>query len=253
MNELPVTIPVGPQSTRVFAGYRLPSLDRTKFFQEVGKTFMPGTPNMLAPLGLNAYVAATLDVEPASGLPDEVALIVYGSEPLYTAARQNSVQGRMYTHSHAGVFDMVRSRGQFPGPDSAPHVLDGVRWSWFLFDTRIDWQTGTTRLVFLHGTHENLQADLLQRTRDAKAALANAGITQVIVVAGATYAAVWLHADGAITLDPAAAGLVPSGTAVLRDLVATPVPMPTLSEGVEITGAAAFSFRFTRELRHYLR
>src|SRR5687768_431106 len=121
MNELPVTTPVGPLSIRVFAGYQLPALTREAFYKELSDTFMPGTPFMLAPLGLSAYVPAVLDLDPAAGMPDEVAIIVYASVDAYNAARRESLQGRMYTHSHAGVFDMARSRGQFPGPTTAPN------------------------------------------------------------------------------------------------------------------------------------
>jgi hypothetical protein len=250
-----MSIPVGPQSIRVFAGYRLSTLEREAFFKELGETFMPGTPYMLASLGLGAYVAAVLDLEPAAKMPDEVALIVYASVDAYTAARRNSLQGRMYTHSHAGVFDMKESRGQFPGPDTAPDKLQpSDRWSWYLFENAVDWQVGTTRLIFLQGapTAGALQQSLVDATREQKGALKTAGIDQVIAVAGSNYAALWFHGPGDVVIDPAKLGLVPAGTKVARDLVATPVRMPTLVEGPTITGPGAFSFRFVRDLRYFL-
>lgn len=255
MNEIPVTTPVGPQSVRVFAGYRLPALTREAFFKELGDTFMPGTPYMLAPLGLSGYVAAALDFEAESGMPDEVALIVYASLEAYTAARERSVRGRMYTHSHAGVFDMARSRGQFPGPVDNPNkLMPADRWSWYLFDRRIDWQAGTTRLLFLQGaaTERTLQTALVDATRAATPALEEAGVDQVIVVATTDYAGIWIHGAGIEKLDPATLKLVPGGAKISRDLIASPVPMPNGDDGVKIENPAAFSFRFVRDLKFFL-
>jgi hypothetical protein len=255
MSHLPVTTPVGPQSIRVFAGYRLPTLTREAFFKELGDTFMPGTPCMLAPLGLCAYVAAALDFNDGSGMPDEVALIVYASLDAYNAARQKSLQGRMYTHSHAGVFDMARSRGQFPGTLDEPNKLPTVdRWSWYLFDRPVDWQVGSTRLLFITGkpTLGTMQDSLLRATRDASAAFEAAGVDQVIGVAAVDYAAIWIHGTALQQIDPAETGLVPAGVKIARDLMAVPVPMPTGVEGVTIANPAAFSFRFVRELRYFL-
>jgi hypothetical protein len=250
-----LSIPVGPQSIRVFCGSRLPSLTRENFFRELGDTFMPGTPFMVAPLGLSGYVAAVLDLEPQEGLPDEVALIIYASLDAYREARQNSLQGRMYTHSHAGVFNMALSRGQFPGPVSNPDILQGTeRWSWYLFDTAVDWQYGTTRLIFLQGVppQGQLQQELLAVTSANKELLLAAGVDQTVVVASQNYAAIWLHGPDTLSGDPESLGLLVKGTTATRDLLATPVRMKNGTEGVSITGAAAFSFRFVRDPRFFL-
>lgn len=254
MLDQPVTTPVAPRSVRVFCGYGLPSLGRDGFFRELGTTFMPGTPYMLAPLGLAAYVAAALDPAEGSGLPDEVALIVYASRAAYDA-RNSTLQGRMYTHSHAGVFDMRRSRGQFPGPVDAPDRLEGSdRWSWFLFDRAVDWQAGETRVVVLRraGAARPLREALLEASAGATGALGAVGVDQLIVVATSDYAVVWLHGTTAAAADVAAAGLVPPGAEVARDLVAQPAPMPTGGETFPIAGATAYSFRFVRDLRYFL-
>ena len=249
-------LPVGPKSVRVFAGYRLPSLARETFFKELGDTFMPGTPYMLAPLGLAGYVAAVLDLDPALGLPDEVALIVYASVDAYRAARQDSLQGRMYTHSHAGVFDMAQSRGQFPGSESAPDKLaPSDRWAWAAFDDAlVDWQRGSTRLVFVDGAPKtgSMQDAVLAATKAARSGLATAGVDQLIVLTGPKYAAMWLHSAERLAQDSAGLKIVPEGARVQRDLVATPVPIRTGAEGVPIGGPAAFSFRFVRDLHFFL-
>ncbi|HEU4455807.1 MAG TPA: hypothetical protein VFR81_22270 [Longimicrobium sp.] len=249
------SLPVGPQSIRVFAGSRLPSLDREAFFKELGETFMPGTPFILAPLGLAAYVPAAPDFEPDTGLPDELALIVYASLDVYRAARQGSITGRMYTHSHAALFDMTRSRGQFPGPPSAPDRLPvDDRWCWYLHDTPIEWQDGATRLLILRGRPPSgsLQEALLQATTARAEDLAAAGVDQVIALATPDYAALWLHSPGPVDAAPSALGIVPAGVEVVRDLVAAPAAIRSGSDSVAITGPAAFSFRFVRDLRFFL-
>lgn len=251
MSEQPRLLPVGPQSTRVFCGSRLSTLNKEQFFKELGDTFMPGTPLMVAPLGLAAYVPIVIDPDPGLGLPDEAALIVYASNAVYSNARANSVSGRMYTHSHAGVFDLPRSRGQFPGPAMAPDksVVDPAtneaRWAWFLFEGAVDWQFGDSRILVLQCAVSGFQQILVDVTRAARPKLASAGVDQAIGVAGGGYGVVWLHSSRAIA-DVTARAVVPDGAQVMRDLAPTPV-----IEGPTITGPSAFTFRFARDLRFF--
>jgi hypothetical protein len=251
----PISTPIGPGSVRVFAGYRLPTLSREDFFRELGQTFMPGTPCMLAPLGLAAYLPVVLDPEAGSGLPDEAALIVYASLDAYAAARRNSLEGRMYTHSHAGVFDMASSRGQWPGAPAAPDRQAGSeRWSWYAFDRAVEWQQGSTRVLCLRATsgRAGLQPDLHALSAQHLVRLTEAGADQAIFLAAPGYAVIWIHGPTPEATQVAPAHFLPEGTSLTRDLLATPVPMPTRSEGVEVSGPGAYSFRFVRELRHFL-
>lgn len=257
MSSLPVTTPVRPASVRVFAGYRLPMLSREDFFRELGQTFMPGTPCMLAPLGLAAYLPATIDPEPDSGLPDEVALIVYASTGAYEAARRQSLEGRMYTHSHAGVFEMARSRGQWPGTLAAPDKQTGSdRWCWAASDRAVDWQQGNTRVLLLAPAAGTPPGEFQQTIHAGAPALieslSRAGADQAIFLAASGYATLWIHGPTVESTRPADADLLPEGARLVRDLVSRPVPMPTRSEGVQIAGAEAFCFRFVRELRFFL-
>jgi hypothetical protein len=254
MSKNPVNTPVGVDGVRVFGGYKLLSMSRDDFFKELGQTFMPGTPGMLAELGLAAYLPAVLDFDPASGLPDEIALIVYASRDVYTAAR-NTVQGRMYTHSHAGVFDMARSRGQWAGPVDQPERLTGTdRWSWYAFQRDVDWQRGATRVFFLTGTLQsgNLQEMLQTATRNGLKALTDGGVEQAFFLTATNYAAIWLHGPTRPTIDLAVAGFVPAGVQIARDMDTQIKPMPNLVETFQVTGAGAFSFRFVRDLRFFL-
>lgn len=260
------SLPVGPESTRVFVGYKLSALTRDQFFRELGQTFMPGTPYMQAPLGLNAYVPAVLDPEEisegltddtAKALPDEVALIVYESLDVYQLAREQSLRRRMYTHSHAAVFDMAApgGGGQFPGTSAEPSVRE-ARLCWHLFPNAIDWQRGSTQLL-LHAADFDVSgsAELQrQQTEAARPLLQEAGVNQVICVATPDYAVVWIHADSPVDVDEL--DLI-HGSYVFekRRLTAQAVSMPRLEEdlkegltipGIEITEASMFNFVFDR-------
>jgi hypothetical protein len=245
-----------PASTRVFAGYRLPNAQRATFLKELGKTFMPGTPNMLAPLGLGAYVPAFLDPQEGSNLPDEVALIIYASGPVYDAARNNSLRGRMYTHSHAGVFDMKSSGGQFPKVAPEFDTRPDGRKSWCVWNNAVDWQRGATRLLAIEkqDTEVNVADTVFASTIAQKEAMEQAGIDQAIAVGTEKYAAVWVHTDQAELKENLAplVSLVPAGCKLVHNLQAQPIHMINGDEGPDIQGPGLFSFRFVRDLRFFL-
>lgn len=266
---MPDPYAVGPDSTRVFAGFKLPSMDLSRFHAELGATFMPGTPYMQAQMGLNAYVPAVLDIAGVSAdledahaarLPDEVALIVYASLDIYRTAREKSLRRRMYTHSHAAVFDMDAPGGvgQFPARPDAPAGPDATA-SWHLFDARVDWQEGASQLLFAvpaSGGRGDPDA-LRQHTVGRSAALAAAGADQAIVLATPDYAVIWTHAPMELDLEQLDL-LHPSYRSIRRTLAARPVDMPVLEEdmaagvtipGITIDRASMFTFRFERDPR----
>ena len=253
--SVPVSLPVGPGIVRVFCGYKLPSLSRDAFYKELGETFMPGTPYMQAPLGLNAYLPAVLDPPDGSGLPDEVALIVYASMEQYLYARETSLRRRIYTHAHTAVFDMQApgGGGQFPGPATAPDKR-GERHSWYLFDNQVDWQDGQTVLFFLAAQEEKdgLREEFIERSVSAKGALQSAGVDQLVAVATNAYASIWLHSQEQIQLPDDAFQFAPRGVEVMRRFRSQLVPMPNLEEGAKITEPSMYCFRFVREKRFHL-
>ena len=257
---------IPPQSTRVFAGYKLPDVSTEKFYAELGQTFMPGTPYMQAELGLTAYIPAVLDVNMLFSLsaskqvPDEVALIGYSSLKEYQLARTKSLRRRMYTHSHLAVFNMKAAGGggQFPGPIEEPTRREN-RLSWFLFDENTDWQKGHTTL-FVGVTDFDLSGDpkgLVEHSKKMKADLKNAGANQVIFLATPVYAICWVHSNESIDL---------KGDELFGDnyhfkldqMKARNIEMPTLIEdpfsgqtieGVDITEPSMFNFKFERDAR----
>jgi hypothetical protein len=254
VTNLPVEMPIGPASTRVFVGYKLPQLSREEFFDELGKTFMPGTPYMQAPLGLNAYVPAVLDPTAGEGLPDELALIVYSSLEQYLHARKTSLRRRVYTHAHVAVFDMAAEGGggQFPGSVASPD-LKGARHCWTVFDTPTDWQAGTTQLLVATPTDAGTGSpeELREYTAKNAGAVRSSGVQQIVCVATPGFAALWVYSRQPVDA-PSRSLFSPSYATLARHLEASPVPMPTLTEGVEISGASMFTFRFVRELRFHL-
>ncbi len=255
--DRPLALPVPADAARVFYGYRRSGMAREDFLRELGMTFMPGTPLMQAPLGLAAYLPAVIDPESGVDAPDEVALIVYASQAVYQAKRETSLSRRMYTHSHVAVFDMQRSRAAFPRSLATPQPVtpDGDSFAWYLFDTRIDWQDGHTRFVLLRrgGDGGNMHTATLTVIGSARQALMDSGFDQVVGLTAPSFAALWLHAPS-LQEDPLAAlGVIPVGATVVRDLQClTPYVVGDSDRGVRITGPAAFSFRFSRHLEHFV-
>lgn len=253
----PLALPVAPMATRVFCGFRVQSIERESFFHELGHTFMPGTPLMQASLGLSAYLPAVLDPEPGSGLPDEVAIIVYSSLEDYHEKRSTSLSRRMYTHSHAAVFDMPRARAQFPGPIESPQILEkeGVTSrAWYLFDTPVDWQDGMARLVvLLPSDGRDISESAITAVATARGALVEAGCDQIVGVTTAAYAALWIHSTRALEGPVNELGLVPKGAEIFRDLPCRGAWVRGDDEnGVTFDGPAAFCFRFSRHLPFFL-
>lgn len=249
-------LPVSTAAVRVFFGKKLSRLSREDFFSELGTTFMPGTPYMLVPLGLAAYLAAVFDPPgDAPELPDEAALIVYASKEDYDTARNESLQGRIYLHSHSGVFDMVESKAQWPGPPAEGALsADGQRLAWYLFDGDVDWQRGVSRVLLLKASAASpdfprkVHAAMLQWAL----ALKDQGIHQSIGIGTPAFAVVWLHGPNPITVDISALSKMLPDTELVRDLVTEPVPMRTMVERVKIDKPAAFTFHFLRDLRFFL-
>lgn len=254
----PKKFPVGPQAIRVFCGYRLSTLSRAGFFKELGQTFMPGTPLMQAPLGLSAYLPTVTDVEFGGNLPDELALIIYSSLDDYNGTRNTSLSRRMYTRSHWAVFDMAKSRAQFPGPVTAPLELkqdEITSLAWYLFDSPVDWQFGRTRVLFMqrNGSDGSLASSVLATSREAAERLSRAGYDQLIGVATDEYAALWLHASADVGKENVAElKLIPANATVIRDLTTTPAFVRGDDEpGVTIDGASAYTFQFARSPRYF--
>lgn len=254
MSTNPLSFPSEPDGIRTFQGYRRDGLSREEFLSELGSTFMPGTPLMQAPLGLWAYLPAVLDVQASTAdYPDEVAIIVYFSRAVYDAKRNSSLSRRMYTHSHTAVFDMQRSSGQFPSASGELVVAAGKADAWYLADAAVDWQAGHTRIAFVVPPSRDpaFPSALRGLIVGGAGELREHGCDQIVTLATDNYAALWMHWD---TEDPPPLSeleLLPPSTIIERDLLCQRAVMRGDDDvGVEISGAAAFSFIFSRDLNY---
>ena len=219
---------------------------------------MPGTPNMLAPLGLSAYLPTVFDID-EDGLPEEVALIVYSDLNQYFEARSNSLRRRVYSHSHAGVFDLEKSKGQFPGPYQEPSSISlpggRNRDAWYLFDNRVDWQHGSTHVIFMDN-QDNPQisvSDALQaKSAQQIHGLMKAGCDQAIFVAAPNYGVVWLHHPARRELIELSKNLIPPSCRERRSMSAGLFRMITMEETIEISGPISLNFRFLRDEKYFI-
>nr|PMI33597.1 hypothetical protein BCU47_09135 [Enterovibrio norvegicus] len=115
---------ITPDGIRVWQGYRneLYRNDINGFLEKLGNIFIPITVQLMTPMGLHMYYPSIVphSVSPSSSvLPDEVALVGYTSQDVYTAASRGSVAGRSYGALHSTVFnfsasDIPASTSEFP-------------------------------------------------------------------------------------------------------------------------------------------
>ena len=240
-------------SIRIFWGYKQAGVTQEKFNKDLGETFMPGTPAVLAPLGLNGYLPAVLNHNQPDKYPDEVALIVYPSLELYKEARSNNLLGRIYTYSHAGVFDTERSRGQWPGTIEKP-IKHSVfeRWAWRVFDSKLDWQKGETRLFCLESTNVDLYSFLLNTSNKIKENLASIGVKELIIQCTKDYATLWFQGDESILSLDIREIIQSEDIKVVNDISARSFLLRHGHENVEIKGEDHVRFHFPRELKYYI-
>jgi hypothetical protein len=263
-------LPVPADAARVFFGLRAAALTpsqgdddaakakkREDFFRELGNTFMPGTPLMQAPLGLSAYLPAVIDPPEGSGLPDEVAIIVYASRAIYDSFRNTSLSRRMYTRSHAAVFDMGRAAAVFPNPVAAPATgtFEGQEAHFaYMSDSATDWQSGYAKVLFIvpaAGT-EGFAQDMLARVAAAKGSAADEGIDQIVIGVTDSFAALWVHSASPLAAPAEELDLLPANAELMRNLDAQPsMVVGDTEQGEAITGPCAFTFRFSRHLQFF--
>ncbi len=92
----------GNLGIRVWRGYRHASLDRPGFQKQLSQTFIPVTVQWLEPMGLCGYFPALLPE--LSGLPDELALVIYPSIGAYEEVSHTCPTGRAYGQLHGTLF-----------------------------------------------------------------------------------------------------------------------------------------------------
>jgi len=246
-------VPVRPDSVRVWRGYSSEAPPRTKFREKLRTTFIPGTPQFQAPLGLTAYLPAVLPTEVPNGVPDEIALVFYESQQDYNSAK-DTIAGRAYADLHGTVFsfaDPRRSTSDWPAIFSG--VLERGK-PYYLFERNVDWQLGHVNVLVASRAESLSEEEFLNNvtatvTRIQAAALP--GLDGAIVVVAADYFVYWEH-----WVD-----LKSSQTSLIQDLAKDqvvnmsrsfdPIPVPASLHQVypglkEIVGGEALNVQFLR-------
>jgi hypothetical protein len=240
------------EAIRVFCGFPRPELSEAKFFEQLGRTFMPGTPYMLQPLGLAAYLPGALS-NPAPNLPREFALICYPSPEVWSNAMNGTLRGRVYNQTHGGVYALPPSGAAFPVfIDNLPATAVDP---FFLFQPAIDWQSGVTHVLI--GAKAGTQSGQEFRTalRNAlisqREVLTTGGVDQVIVTTRDDFAIIWLHGTAdELSVGPDFLSTIITGQTLLKNerVICVDEP-PTLN----ITTSSAYNFIFLRESKYFLK
>ena len=135
---------------RVWRGYRSEQYDsrRDAFLQKLESVFLPATVQAMSPIGLKAYFPAVLP--PLNDdLPDEIALVVYGSPEAYTRATKTTVSGRAYGLLHSSVFNFSSNSHLGRSTSAFPQKWEGSLLAGqpcFLGDRALDWHSGAIQL-----------------------------------------------------------------------------------------------------------
>jgi hypothetical protein len=188
-------IPVRPDSVRVWRGYSLESPPRNKFHEKLRTTFIPGTPQFQAPLGLTAYLPAVLPTDVPDGVPDEIALVFYESQQDYNDAK-DTIAGRAYADLHSTVFSFTpprRSTSDWPSMFSGNLEREKP---YFLFDKNVDWQSGHVNVLVASRAGSSSEEQFLNNVTKTLAeiqAAALPGLDGAIVVVASDFFVYWEH------------------------------------------------------------
>jgi hypothetical protein len=244
-----------PNAVRVFCGYRNVHIagGEGEFRRLLGDTFMPGTPYMLRPLGLHAYAAAVFDEDITRDTPHETGLIAYPSQAAYRTIRSRNLRGRLYTSTHAAVYDQSvtdgtrRSSGQFA--EKFTDALDHAARTVYMVDESSDLQRGSLTVHLGAPTDTNRAGDQFRRdVRTALPAFRDAvrkhGFSQAFVTMQDRYYVAWLHSEEDVDADPVDDWLATSTR--LAKLEAERVLFLEDSPLVMIDRPSAFNFVFER-------
>ena len=253
MTDQPISYATPTAAIRVFCGFNRPELNETQFFTQIGQTFMPGTPYMLQPLGLAAYLPGVVSNPPA-GLPHEFALICYPTVAAWRRSSSETLRGRIYNQTHGGVYASPPSGASFPIfiQDLPPSAVD----PFFLFPADVDWQRGGTHVLIglkkdKNQTGDQFRTALRSALSGIAALLQAAGIDQVVAIARDEFAIVWFHSeadDFSASIDPVQ-NLLGTPQKMMHERVICQDEPPTLT----IDRTRAFNFIFVREPRFFLR
>lgn len=248
-------IPVRPDSVRVWRGYSLESPRGNKFHEKLRTTFIPGTPQFQAPLGLTAYLPAVLPADVPSGIPDEIALVFYESQQDYNEAK-DTIAGRAYADLHGTVFSFApprRSTSDWPSIFSGSLEREKP---YFLFDKNVDWQSGHVNVLVASRDESSSEDQFLNDVKTVVAriqAAALSGLDGAIVVVAPDYFVYWEHwTDAESSKKSLIADLAKDKRVYMSrslESIAVPAGLYQAYSGLkEIVGGEALNVQFLRRL-----
>ena len=253
-------VPVAPDSVRVWWGYRAPGFapvdKRHDFYDALGSVFIPATVQMMAPLGMTAYIPAVL---PDSGniLPDEIALVFYETQQTYNSAVSNKVTGRAYGKLHGTTFnfspdvEIPPSGSNFPRKYLGEIDLDTPS-PYYLFDWAIDWQAGST---FVYAGQLQRACEYSRMRQHVNQWLRNIctcddnSIDGFIFLLSQQYLLCWQHSPSPLSGIIGSEQLLSIFEPVLQQhAINTPIPLNPLTDyaGVNVCDGTCLNTQFTR-------
>ena len=248
-------IPVLPDSVRVWRGYSVESLPRNKFHEKLRTTFIPGTPQFQAPLGLTAYLPAVLPAHVPDGIPDEIALLFYESQQDYNDT-EDTIAGRAYADLYGTVFSFTPPRSStsdWPSKFSGGLERDKP---YFLFDKNVDWQSGHVNLLVASRGESSSEDQFLNDVTTGVTKIQAAtllGLDGAILVVASDYFAYWEHwndeklSKKSLIMDLATGKVVNMSCSF--EPIAVPAKLHQVYPGLkEIFGGEALNVQFLRRL-----
>ena len=248
-------IPVPPDSVRVWRGYSLESTPRNEFHEKLRTTFIPGTPQFQAPLGLTAYLPAVLPADVPNGVPDEIALVFYESQQDYNDT-EDTIAGRAYADLQGAVFSFTpprRSSSDWPSRFSGGLEREKP---YFLFDKNVDWQSGHVNVLVASRAASSSEDQFLNDVTTGVTkiqASALPGLDGAIVIVASDYFVYWEHwtdresAKKSLMMDLATDKVVNLSCAF--EPIAVPAKLHQVYSGLkQIAGGEALNVQFLRRL-----
>ncbi len=247
---------VPPDSVRVWWGYKKRELSDKKFFDSLGRVFIPGTVQIQSRFGLAAYLPTVLPRMKPDPVPDEIALVFYKSRRSYYTA-WDTAGGRAYSELHGTVFDRdepCQSKSAFPGRFTGQPQPDTP---YYLFDKEVDWAMGTSRVLVGSPQASQSGSEFIQ---GIEACLRNIqsgppeGIDNAYFVMSGHFLLFWEHWDREIGVGERSRGMVDMLSEVVSPLLLkTSRPLSINAglfdkfQGVRIEGGECLNIHFNRD------
>lgn len=181
---------------RVFRGFKQPGVNADTLPAELAVKFLPEAPRVMVKHSLVSYVPALPPREKPAHVPDEIAIVVYGSGAAYEAGAADP-ERKAYGDLHWVYFENPRT-GRTRSETAKPFArLLETEVPVDVLGGRPDWQSGQT-FVFVGTRRKDVPADqflerLSAHVAEARDAFSGAGLDGHVVVANPEGEIAWMH------------------------------------------------------------